>query len=85
MSPSALGRGSQLIFSQFPKAEVEGFRDQLKEIQATMVEGKFLAGDSTAPKGQDIVIGLLERCKLWTGIVLERFEHPETDACKEKC
>ena len=37
-----------------------------------MVEGKFLADDSTTPKGQDIVTGLLERCKLWTGIVLER-------------
>ena len=59
--------------------EVEGFRDQLKEIQATMVEGKFLADDSTTPKGQDIVIGLLERCTLWTGIVLERFIHPGSD------
>lgn len=55
-------------------AEVEGFRDQLQEIQGTMVEGKFLAEDSSTPKGQEVVIGLLERCTLWTGIVLERFD-----------
>lgn len=57
---------------QFPSAEVEGFRNQLKEIKATMVDGKFLAEDSTAPAGQDIVIGLLDRCFLWSDIVLTR-------------
>ncbi|MDI1487258.1 MAG: hypothetical protein OHK93_006527 [Ramalina farinacea] len=58
--------------SKFPSAEVEGFRSQLKEIKATMVDGKFLAEDSTAPAGQDIVIGLLDRCFLWSDIVLTR-------------
>lgn len=53
-------------------AEVEGFRDQLKEIQATMVDGKFLAEDSTAPAGQTIVSELLGRCLLWSDIVLTR-------------
>ena len=57
---------------QFPSAEVEGFRNQLKEMKATMVDGKFLAEDSTAPAGQDIVIGLLDRCFLWSDIVLTR-------------
>ena len=38
-----------------------------------MVDGKFLAEDSTAPAGQDIVVGLLERCFLWSEIVLKRY------------
>ena len=37
-----------------------------------MVDGKFLAKDSTAPAGQDIVIGLLERCLMWSELVLKR-------------
>ena len=57
---------------QFPAAEVEGFREQLKEIQGTMVNGKFLAEDSTTPAGQAIVVELLDRCFLWSGIVLTR-------------
>ena len=53
-------------------AEVEAFQEQLKEIQGTMVDGKFLAKDSTAPAGQAIVAELLDRCFLWSGIVLTR-------------
>ena len=37
-----------------------------------MVDGKFLAEDSTAPAGQAIVSELLNRCFLWSGIVLTR-------------
>ena len=62
----------RLTSRQFPSAEVEGFRSQLKEIKATMVDGKFLSEDSTAPAGQGIVIGLLDRCFLWSDIVLTR-------------
>ena len=40
-----------------------------------MVDGKFLAEDST-PAGQDIVVGLLERCLLWSEIVLKRYFSP---------
>ncbi|KAL6714908.1 hypothetical protein ACLMJK_007168 [Lecanora helva] len=58
--------------TQFPTAEVESFRDQLKEIQGTMVDGKFLAENSTAPAGQTIVAALLDRCLLWSDIVLSR-------------
>ncbi|KAL9126289.1 MAG: hypothetical protein Q9217_004638 [Psora testacea] len=58
--------------SKFPSSDIEGFRAQLKEIKATMVDGKFLGEDNTAPTGQDIVIGLLERCFLWSDIVLTR-------------
>ena len=41
-----------------------------------MVNGKFLAEDSTEPAGQDIVIGLLERCLMWSEIVLKRYNFP---------
>ena len=41
-----------------------------------MVDGKFLGEDSTAPAGQDIVKGLLERCFLWSEIVLQRYFSP---------
>ena len=61
---------------QFPAAEVEGFRHQLKEIQASMVDGKFLAEGSSTPAGQEIVIGLLDRCLLWSEIVISRSVHP---------
>lgn len=42
-----------------------------------MVDGKFLAEDSTAPAGQAIVAELLDRCFLWSGIVLTRCASPE--------
>ena len=38
-----------------------------------MVDGKFLAEDSTTPAGQDVILGLLERCFLWSEIVLKRY------------
>lgn len=37
-----------------------------------MVDGKFLAEDSTTPAGQAIVSSLLDRCFLWSDIVLAR-------------
>ena len=54
-------------------AEVQGFRDQLKEIQSSTVNGKFLAEDGKLPAGQDIVLGLLNRCLKWSEIVLNRY------------
>ncbi|MCJ1298610.1 hypothetical protein MMC08_001400 [Hypocenomyce scalaris] len=57
---------------KFPVAEVQGFQAQLKEIQATTVKGQFLAEDSTAPEGQQIVGNLLARCLKWAEIVLSR-------------
>ena len=42
-----------------------------------MVDGKFLAEDSTAPAGQAIVAELLDRCFLWSGIVLARCVFPQ--------
>lgn len=58
---------------QFPISEVHGFQDQLREVQATMVNGKFLAEDSTTPAGQHVATDLLSRCLLWSDIVLSRY------------
>ena len=57
---------------QFPASEVEIFREQLNEIKGTMIEGKFIGADGTAPAGQEIVAGLLEKCLMWSDIVLDR-------------
>ena len=57
---------------QFPASEVRGFRDQLNEIKGTMVHGKFIGADGTVPAGQEIIDLLLDRCFLWSEIVLER-------------
>lgn len=38
-----------------------------------MVDGKFIGADGTVPTGQEIVDTLLDRCFLWSEIVLERY------------
>lgn len=48
-----------------------------------MVNGKFLAEDSSAPTGQAIVVELLDRCFLWSGIVLARCASPR--GSKQTC
>lgn len=40
-----------------------------------MKDGKFLAEDGSVPEGQEIVVALLERCLLWSQIVLERSDY----------
>ena len=60
------------ICTQFPAAEVRAFNDQLKEIQATMVDNKFVNVDGVAPPGQEIVAGLLHRCLIWADLCLEK-------------
>ncbi|KAL9016875.1 MAG: hypothetical protein Q9185_005792 [Variospora sp. 1 TL-2023] len=57
---------------KFPTAEVQSFQDQLCEVQATMVDGKFLADDGTAPAGQHVATELLYRCLKWSELVLAR-------------
>lgn len=37
-----------------------------------MIDGKFIGTDGTAPAGQEIVAFLLDRCFLWSEIVLDR-------------
>lgn len=38
-----------------------------------MVDGRLLGTDSSTSGGQDIVAGLLDRCLLWSEIVLDRY------------
>ncbi|KAI4136715.1 MAG: hypothetical protein LQ341_005485, partial [Variospora aurantia] len=57
---------------KFPTAEVQSFQDQLREVQATMVDGKFLGDDGTAPAGQHVATELLHRCLKWSELVLAR-------------
>ncbi|KAL8879593.1 MAG: hypothetical protein Q9198_002831, partial [Flavoplaca austrocitrina] len=57
---------------KFPKGEIQGFQDQLREIQATMVDGKFVTENSTTPAGQNVATELLDRCLKWSEIVLSR-------------
>ncbi len=68
---------------QFPTAEVQGFRDQLKEIQNKMVDGKFLSEDGKTPAGQEIVVELLNRCFKWSEIVSARYGVP--DGIRTQC
>ena len=58
---------------QFPQDEVDGFKQQLHSIKATLKDGKFLGEDGTEPSGQDIVLPLLERCLDAVEMVLERY------------
>ena len=48
-----------------------------------MVDGNFLREDNVVPAGQDIVIALLERCFLWSDIVLTRYGNIRID-CQQK-
>ncbi|MCJ1289760.1 hypothetical protein MMC34_001293 [Xylographa carneopallida] len=56
----------------FPAGEVRAFQEQLVQIQATMVDGKFLGKNSTVPQGQEIVGNLLHRCLVWADLCLEK-------------
>ena len=64
---------SALTSKQFPESEVRSFQDQCKEIEASMVDGKFVMSDGSVPEGQDVVIDLLNRCLVWSDLVIERY------------
>lgn len=63
---------SNLLF-QFPLSEVQSLRDQLQDIQSAMVDGNFLAEDTTMPAGQQVARELLNRCLKWSEIVISRY------------
>ncbi|KKY20080.1 hypothetical protein UCRPC4_g04269 [Phaeomoniella chlamydospora] len=58
--------------SKFNAAEIEGFKRELLEIEATMKDHKFVAEDGHIPPGQELTVGLLDRCLKWCDIVLEK-------------
>jgi len=41
-------------------------------MQHSLVDGKFITGDKSAPAGQELVVGLLNRCLVWADLVLSR-------------
>ncbi|PQE10224.1 hypothetical protein CJF32_00000736 [Rutstroemia sp. NJR-2017a WRK4] len=58
--------------AKFSSTEVTKLQNQLKEIDAKRVDGKFLTADGQVAAGSDEVSEHLERCLMWSEIVLER-------------
>ncbi|KAI1126317.1 hypothetical protein F5Y10DRAFT_213850 [Nemania abortiva] len=58
--------------SKFSPKDIHKFELQLNEIDETRKDGKFVDGQGNVLQGSDGVSALLERCQLYTGIVLER-------------
>ncbi|KAI9828991.1 MAG: hypothetical protein M1832_000014 [Thelocarpon impressellum] len=56
----------------FPVNEIKGFQEQLKEIEATQVDGHFTNADGINPTGEGLLGELLSRCLMWAEMVLER-------------
>jgi hypothetical protein len=58
--------------SKFPTQEVEDFQEELRKMDASLVDGKFVVSGDSDPRGQEITVGLLHRCLLWADITLEK-------------
>ncbi|EOO01912.1 hypothetical protein UCRPA7_2593 [Phaeoacremonium minimum UCRPA7] len=58
--------------TRFSVSEVQKLQNQLKDIDAQRVDGKFMTADGQVAPGSDEVSELLRRCLLWSDIVLER-------------
>ncbi|KAJ9130407.1 DUF2408 domain-containing protein [Coniochaeta hoffmannii] len=58
--------------AKFSSTEVQKLQAQLIEIDEQRKDGKFVASDGSVIAGSDEVADLLQRCLLWSQIVLER-------------
>ncbi|KAF7716257.1 UPF0662 family protein [Penicillium ucsense] len=58
--------------SKFSATEVNNLREQLKKIENTLKDGKFVDADGKVLAGSDRLKYLMDRCWKWTEIVLER-------------
>ncbi|RDL37822.1 uncharacterized protein BP5553_05255 [Venustampulla echinocandica] len=58
--------------AKFSSTEVARLQAQLKEIDAQRVDGKFVSANKEVPAGNEEICELLERCLVWSNIVLER-------------
>ncbi|KAK3904094.1 hypothetical protein C8A05DRAFT_32147 [Staphylotrichum tortipilum] len=58
--------------SKFSMTEVQKFQSKLKDIDETMVGGKFVGPDGAELRGSEVVSDLLSRCLQWSDIVLKR-------------
>jgi hypothetical protein len=58
---------------QFSESEVRGYLDQIKQIDATKINGKFVGDDGTIPdQGQDLVQLVMDRCYIMAEEALAR-------------
>lgn len=58
--------------SKFSLKDLNELRDKLKEIETHMEDGKILDESGQASGGQDLVVPLLKRCLVFTGIVEQK-------------
>ncbi|AEO63605.1 uncharacterized protein THITE_2109099 [Thermothielavioides terrestris NRRL 8126] len=58
--------------AKFSTSEVQKLKAKLKEIDDSMVDGKFVDGEGKELRGSGLVSDLLKRCLKWSDIVLER-------------
>lgn len=58
--------------TKFSTTEVEKLQAQLKEIDALRVDGKFVTASGEVPVGNEETCELLNKCLLWSEIVLQR-------------
>ncbi|KAK4158561.1 hypothetical protein C8A00DRAFT_10734 [Chaetomidium leptoderma] len=58
--------------SKFSLTEIQKFKSKLKEIEDSLVDGKFVDAEGTELRGSGAVAELLRRCLMWSDIVLER-------------
>ncbi|TVY26666.1 UPF0662 protein [Lachnellula hyalina] len=69
--------------AKFSTKEVQHLQAQVKEIDSLRVDGKFVAASGEVPAGTEDVVNLLEKCLLWSDIVLTRKgEMPEGFSAK---
>ncbi|KAI0913855.1 hypothetical protein F4823DRAFT_558685 [Ustulina deusta] len=58
--------------TKFHPKDIHKFEVQLKEIDETRKDGNFVDEQGNILQGSDGVTALLERCQLYTGVILER-------------
>ena len=61
---------------QFSTTEVQKLQAQLKEVDASRIDGQFRGPDGEPLKGSEKVSDLLTRVLKWSDIVLERYISP---------
>jgi hypothetical protein len=58
---------------KFSPGDIHKFEAQLKEISEKRIDGKFADDEGNVLQGSDKVSALLERCQLYTSVILDRF------------
>ncbi|KAI0389600.1 hypothetical protein F5Y17DRAFT_114120 [Xylariaceae sp. FL0594] len=61
--------------SKFSASDIHKFEAQLNEISEKRKEGNFVDEEGNVLQGSDKIVSLLERCQLYTTIILERGGH----------